>query len=152
MKILVTGVHGFVGGSVGRFATQQGYEVLGLARNSQPPANWRTGYTNIDVAYADAVLALRHFRRDAVVHCAGSASVQASFENLSDDFNSSAGSLNRMLEAVKRSSLRPVVIFPSSAAVYGNSAKLPIAESAPVSPISPYCFHKHAAEIVAQSY
>lgn len=152
MRVLVTGVHGFVGGSVGRFATSEGHEVLGLARSSQPPEAWRSGYLNIDVAWADVGPVLEQFRPDVIIHCAGSASVHASFEHPSDDFNASAGMLSRMLDAVTKSTLRPLVIFPSSAAVYGNSATLPIAESAPVVPISPYGFHKLAAEVVAQGY
>jgi UDP-glucose 4-epimerase len=44
------------------------------------------------------------------------------------------------------------VIFPSSAAVYGNPAMLPIREDEPCHPISPYGFHKLAAETVVDEY
>ncbi len=56
------------------------------------------------------------------------------------------------LEAVRRSGERPLVVFPSSAAVYGNPATLPVPETALVDPISPYGFHKAACEILAREY
>ena len=42
--------------------------------------------------------------------------------------------------------------LPSSAAVYGNPARVPVAEDTPLRPISPYGFHKVAAELMAEEY
>jgi UDP-glucose 4-epimerase len=56
------------------------------------------------------------------------------------------------LEGIRRSEVRPFLIFPSSAAVYGNPAQLPIREEEPCRPISPYGFHKLAAEQLVHEY
>jgi UDP-glucose 4-epimerase len=57
-----------------------------------------------------------------------------------------------VLESVRRSRRRPLLLFPSSAAVYGNPLTLPIAEQAAIAPISPYGFHKAACELLAREY
>jgi UDP-glucose 4-epimerase len=44
------------------------------------------------------------------------------------------------------------VIFPSSAAIYGNPPTLPVREDMPTEPISPYGFHKAACELLAREY
>jgi UDP-glucose 4-epimerase len=44
------------------------------------------------------------------------------------------------------------VLFPSSAAVYGQPEILPTAENGAVAPISPYGFHKAACELLALEY
>src|SRR5262249_52544890 len=56
------------------------------------------------------------------------------------------------LDSVRRSGLKPIVFFPSSAAVYGNPEKLPVTEDANLAPISPYGFHKAACELLATEY
>jgi UDP-glucose 4-epimerase len=43
-------------------------------------------------------------------------------------------------------------VYPSSAAVYGRAAVLPITEASPLDPISPYGVHKKIAEDLCRSY
>jgi nucleoside-diphosphate-sugar epimerase len=69
-----------------------------------------------------------------------------------DDLRAAAMTWANVLDGVRRSKLRPVVIFPSSAAVYGNPIGLPVAENSPTFPISPYGFHKLACELIAAEY
>jgi UDP-glucose 4-epimerase len=57
-----------------------------------------------------------------------------------------------LLDSVRASGRQPVVVFPSSAAVYGNPRELPVDESAPCAPLSPYGFHKQACELLAREY
>ena len=57
-----------------------------------------------------------------------------------------------MLESVRRSDKRPLVIIPSSAAVYGNPPELPVNEEGQIQPISPYGFHKAACEMLCREY
>jgi UDP-glucose 4-epimerase len=68
------------------------------------------------------------------------------------DYQASVGTWAALLEGVRRSSVRPLVFFPSSAAVYGNPVALPVAEDAPLQPVSPYGWHKLMAETLARSY
>lgn len=152
MKIFITGCGGFVGGSIGSFAASAGHEVLGVSRSKQVYWNRSCQHIQADVLNCDLAPIIQRFQPDLLVHAAGSASVAASFAEPAGDFHASIVTFANVLDGVRRSGCAPVVIFPSSAAVYGNPVILPIAENVHPEPISPYGFHKLACEILAQEY
>lgn len=152
MKILITGSNGFVGGGVGRFAARVGHEVLGIARASQAVAGWPGAYAQADALNSDLSGVMRDFAPDVVLHAAGTASVGASYQTPLDDLRAAVLTWANTLDAARRSGLRPLIFFPSSAAVYGNLAELPAREESPTLPISPYGFHKAACELLAREY
>jgi UDP-glucose 4-epimerase len=152
MKVLVTGARGFVGSSFGQYACAHGHEVLGVSRTSQAAPDWSGGYAWADAALSDLTPIINGFRPDLIVHCAGSASVSASLVSPLDDLRATVLTFANTLESIRRSDVRPLVIFPSSAAVYGNPRHLPVREDASCQPISPYGFHKLAAEQLAHEY
>jgi UDP-glucose 4-epimerase len=152
MRILVTGSNGFVGGSVGRYAARAGHEVLGVARASQPTPGWPGAYAQADALASDLAGTVAAFAPDVLLHAAGTASVGASLTAPLDDLRASVMTWANVLDAVRRSGARPLVLFPSSAAVYGDLAELPAREEAAPKPISPYGFHKTACELLAREY
>jgi UDP-glucose 4-epimerase len=135
-----------------RFAASAGHEVIGIARRSQPDAGWPGRHIQADVATADLAGVISQCKPDAVFHGAGTASVAASIASPLDDLRAAVMTLVNLLEGVRKLAVRPLVIFPSSAAVYGNPAKLPVAEDAPAAPISPYGYHKLSCEVIAKEY
>jgi nucleoside-diphosphate-sugar epimerase len=136
VKLLITGHSGFIGGSVGRYAERAGHTVRGAGRS-----------TTADLAHV-----IRHFGPDVLLNAAGTASVGASIENPLNDFHGSVQTCADVLDAVRQSGRKPIVVIPSSAAVYGNPAALPVAEDVSLQPISPYGFHKAACELLAREY
>ena len=152
MRLLITGSAGFVGGSVGRHAAAAGHDVVGVARRSQPEAGWVGQHVTADAATTDLAPVVAAADPDVVFHAAGSASVGNSVSAPLDDFRAAVVSWANLLDGIRRSGRRPLVVFPSSAAVYGNPTELPVVESAPVAPISPYGFHKAACELLAREY
>lgn len=152
MKILITGSRGFVGGTMGRTAAKSGHEVLGVSRATQPPTDWQGKYVTADVVSADLASTIRDFAPDAIFHAAGTASVSASFTAPLDDLRASLLSWANLLDNVRRSGAQPLILFPSSGAVYGQLKSLPVKEDASVQPISPYGFHKAACELLAREY
>ncbi|MGA9993823.1 MAG: NAD-dependent epimerase/dehydratase family protein, partial [Pyrinomonadaceae bacterium] len=128
------------------------HEVLGMGRASQASADWPGSYTQADVASSDLSGLVKEFAPDVVLHGAGTASVSASLSYPLDDLRAAALTWANTLDGVRRSGLRPLVLFPSSAAVYGNRTDLPIREEMHTHPISPYGFHKVACELLAQEY
>jgi nucleoside-diphosphate-sugar epimerase len=139
MRILITGISGFIGGSFGRYAAAQGHTVTGTGRSSLADPQDLAGL-------------IRDFSPDVFVQAAGSASVSASLDDPLHDFRGSVQTCAEFLDAVRRSGRDPLIIVPSSAAVYGNPASLPVSEAASLQPISPYGFHKAASELLAREY
>lgn len=149
MKILVTGASGFLANAVSRRARRDGHEVIGLSRgDGAGPATC----VRADLARAPVTEIVASVRPDLVVHAAGAASVGASVADPAGDFDASVVTWERLLDSVRRSGVRPRVVFPSSAAVYGEPDEHPTPESAPVRPISPYGFHKAMCESLADEY
>ncbi len=152
MKLLVTGCRGFLGNSIGQLVLRRGYDVLGIDRFPVPRSGWTGKYIQKDVARSDLSSIIRDFRPDFFFHAAGSASVDFSFVSPYADLEAGLATWARTLESIRDSKVRPVIIFPSSAAIYGNPITLPVREDAPVVPISPYGFHKAACELLAREY
>jgi UDP-glucose 4-epimerase len=153
MRVVISGAHGFIGGTLGRLGAQrERYELVGIGRRRDAPAGWPGEYTQADLEWADLSSWLERSAPDVVIHAAGPASVSASFADPQLDFRESVLTWTNLLDAVRGSNVRPLIVFLSSAAVYGNPATLPVGEEAPIRPISPYGFHKAAAELIAKGY
>ena len=152
MRMLVTGASGFVGTITAVEALRRGWTVLGCGRAEKGPSHlaclWQTWS---DDAHEMARV-IADFAPDVVFHAAGSASVAASFASPESDWAASGGTWTTVLEAVRLAELKPLIVFPSSAAVYGNPDQLPVPESDTLHPISPYGRHKVRCEELAREY
>lgn len=164
-KILVTGGAGFIGSHVCEALLRRGDEVLALdnfddfydpkrkRRNLQEAlASDRFRLVEGDIRDERVVETALTEDVDTVLHLAARAGVRPSIEQplLYQDVNV-RGTLI-LLEAVRRiPGCR--FIFGSSSSVYGNSAKVPFAETDRVdAPISPYAATKVAGELLCRTY
>lgn len=141
-----------MGGSVGRMGTRMGHEVLGVSRAAQPAPEWNGQHLTADVVSADLSQIIESFAPDVIFHAAGTASVGGSFAAPLDDLRASLLSWANLLDSVRRSGSNPLVLFPSSGAVYGRLTTFPVTEDAELQPISPYGFHKMACELLGREY
>jgi UDP-glucose 4-epimerase len=152
--VLVTGGFGFLGRAVARAYRGRGYRVVGLghARWTAPEASahgfdfWRTG----DVRLQE--LETLNERFDVVVHCAANSSVPYSLDHPLEAFQRTVQSTAELLEYLRRSGSKPLVIYPSSAAVYGATEDRPLCESDTPNPVSPYGHHKQMTEELLACY
>lgn len=149
--VIVTGASGFLGSLVCAEFKLSGYRVVGVGR--EPDVRGTCDQ------YLQAELPSRAFEHlvtsvqpSLIVHAAGPASVPASFLDPVQDFVGTTVVLASLLDAVRRNSPRSRVVVFSSAAVYGNPPSLPVTEEAPLEPVSPYGFHKLAAEGLLREY
>ena len=152
--VLITGAKGFLGKNVSLYFHEQGHKVIGLGHG-----NWKKNeYLNWGLSYwKNCSITLSNLRSyggspDIIVHCAGSGSVNDSFENPMESFNNSVGSLMAVLEFIRFSSTKIVLIYPSSAAVYGITSKKSIYESDQLNPYSTYGTYKLIGEELCKSY
>jgi UDP-glucose 4-epimerase len=150
MHWLITGANGFLGLSVADYLVQTGKSVIGLTRREPVPDWFRS------LEYPSSIDSLteviRSEKPDCVLHAAGAASVLDSWALPTQDFIDSVVLWQALLEAARRSELKPKLFFLSSAAVFGNPDHLPISEEALRKPISPYGFHKLLCEELAEEY
>ncbi len=145
-RLLVTGASGFLGSSLAARAEAQGWQVTRVVRTPAPGAHVA------DLTRDDLTELVASCAPHAVVHAAGSASVAASVSDPADGYARSVLTFRTVLESVRRAGTGSVVANLSSAAVYGQPERLPVGEGDPTRPLSPYGFHKLAAELLAAEY
>jgi UDP-glucose 4-epimerase len=87
-----------------------------------------------------------------IFHLAANPYIPPSVDNPPYDFHQNLYNTFSLLEALRTSANPPRLVNVSSAAVYGNPARLPIREGDPTVPISPYGVSKLAGERYAAVY
>lgn len=147
----VTGAQGFLGRSTARFLEASGFEVVRIARKPWPEgAPERSETVRLDGMGLEQVLA-RHGPPGLILHCAGNGSVGQSFADPVADRESAVSTTAALVALVKRHGLSATLIFPSSAAVYGERGPAPLAETLDARPLAPYGRHKLEAEDLLRS-
>jgi UDP-glucose 4-epimerase len=153
--ILVTGGAGFIGSHVVAALKKQGCSVSVLDDLSTGHRDYLPDdidFVQGDVADA-ALVASLVAKADKVIHLAAIASVVACEENRSRAHRTNAQGSQNILQAAAQAPHQPRVIYASSAAIYGDAAQLPIAETTTPNPLSIYGADKHFAECeAAHSY
>ena len=89
---------------------------------------------------------------EVCINCSGAASVSNSILRPAHDYELNVFNVARILEAIRQHNATCKFINISSAAVYGDPKILPITESSPIKPLSPYGFHKAMAEKLCEEY
>ena len=152
--VLVTGAYGFIGRHVARVLAGQGLTVVGLGHGVWSRDQWRkwgiAEWHATDVTLDNLVT--HAGLPDAVIHCAGSATVGFSATHPHQDYQRTVSTTAAVLEFARLYAKDAAVVLPSSAAVYGYVQRLPIAETETPSPASPYGVHKHMAEQLCVTY
>lgn len=161
MKVMVTGVAGFIGSHVTEALIARGDEVVGVdnfdpfypravkERNLQG-LQGRTGFRLVEANVARDPLPLEGV--DLVLHLAAKPGVRPSLEDPAAYMDANVTGTARVFDAARRAGVMRVV-FGSSSSVYGNATPAPFAEdAAAVSPISPYAASKRAGELLAHAF
>ncbi len=151
MKVVVTGAAGYIGSVVTERLLDHGHQVLALdsLRHGHraavhPGATFLEGDL-LDRTWLKAQLADAHC--DAVVHLAAEALIDESIRDPGRFFDVNVtGGLN-LLDAMTSADVRRLV-FSSTAAVYGEPDRVPIAEDAARNPVNAYGESKLAFERV----
>lgn len=162
MRLLVTGVTGFVGRHLVALLHQHrpDVEVWGVWRwrsfadeDVSPLSGVRLLYANL-LDPPSLVRALRACQPDAVVHLAASSSVARSWETPTEMLQANLLGTVHLLEAIRQVELEGPVVLAGSAEAYGlvEPSELPITESQPFRPVSPYAVSKAAVDLLGFQY
>jgi UDP-glucose 4-epimerase len=161
LKYLVTGGAGFIGSHIARALLDQGSAVRILD-------NFSTGRReNVDELrrqfHGKQLEILEGDVRDAarvkeavhgvevIFHEAAFVSVPQSMDEPQACFDVNIMGTSLLFDTARKAGVRRAVIA-SSAAVYGESAALPLAEETPLQPMSPYALSKRVDEMYAELF
>jgi len=158
MRVLVTGVSGFVGGHLAEHLAAAGDLVVGLSASGQWPAGLAHLARQVRIercdlsAVAAAELAELVTRKapEAIYHLAAQANPQASLGDPLGTWALNLGGALNLLEAVKASGVKARVVLVGSGVCYGNPGPehLPVSEDCPLRPNNPYAASKAAADLL----
>ncbi len=158
--MLITGITGFVGSHMAEFALAQGAEVFGSCR-------WRSNAENIDHLRSRITLIESDLRDMSstralveradptyVVHLAAQSFVGASWQSPAETLSTNITSQLNLLEAIRGLRLRPRFLTVGSSEEYGlvHEDELPIRESNPLRPLSPYAVSKVTQDLLGYQY
>ena len=146
MKILVIGSFGFIGSSI-KLALSENHEVHGADIINESQKNY-TSVKNPELL----INLIKENKYDLIINSSGSANVQFSFDSPFEDYDLNVNNVFLHLNSIKKYAPKTKYLLLSSAAVYGNPNVFPICETNVIAPISPYGYHKLAAENLCKEF
>lgn len=166
MRLVVTGVAGFIGMHTAQRLLQMGHEVTGvdnlndyydpqlkLDRLAQIEGQPGFRFEQLDIADTAAFHGLvGEVRPQRLVHLAAQAGVRHSIDHPMDYVTANLVGFMNVLEACRQHSVEHLV-YASSSSVYGNNSAIPFSEHHAVDhPLSIYAASKRANELMAHVY
>ena len=161
MRVLITGITGFVGSHMAEFALAQGAEVFGACR-------WRSNTENIEPLRSRLHLVEADLRDqssvqemleaaapDCIFHLAGQSQVMNSWHAPVETLETNIIGQVRLLEAIRhRGGHFPKVLVVGSSEEYGlvQEQELPVTEEQQLRPLSPYAVSKVAQDLLGHQY
>lgn len=161
MDILVTGGAGFIGSHVleklQKVSEQSAEKIKVVVLDDLSNGSREHVPSGMELVVGDVrnrnvvedVFSRHYF--SAVIHLAAQTMVPVSVENPLLDCQVNLGGILRILEACRKWQV-PHVLFSSSAAVYGDNLHIPLKESEPLCPMSPYGITKMTTEQYMRVY
>lgn len=162
-RVLITGISGSGGSYLAEYILENHpqVQVHGTARNLiTVPKNLEKSHRKLTIHECDlndfsAILTvLKSVKPDVIFHLASNANVRASFINPLSILDNNIGSTSNLLEAIRASEIDPVIQLCSTSEVYGqvDPKDVPIKESCPLNPASPYAVSKTTQDLLGAVY
>jgi GDP-4-dehydro-6-deoxy-D-mannose reductase len=161
MRVLITGVTGFVGPYLANeLAAEPEFELFGMALDAAAAESAGTLPATLETFTGDITddgsirAVLEAARPDVVFHLAGASSGAAAWRRPIACYEVNALGTLRLLEGVRQLGLRTTTVVASSGEVYGSAddEAHPLTEDSPLRPLSPYAASKASQDLVAAQY
>src|SRR5436853_1034517 len=151
MTVLVTGGAGYIGSHTVHALVDAGERVVvldnlstGFATGLPAPMLPIVGDVGDQALVAELI---EDHEVEAIIHFAGSTLVPDSMKNPLGYYGNNTANSRTLIECAVQGGVRHF-IFSSTAAVYGNPARVPVTEDDTLSPMSPYGSSKLMTEIM----
>ena len=161
-KVLITGIAGSGGSYLAEYIAKNHpeIEIHGLAYsrstrlNLEPLGKKITRHEADLMDFGSVFSVLDKLKPDAIFHLAAFANVLASFYTPNTFLSNNILGTSNLFEAVRAAHLDPIIQLCSTSEVYGqvDSMDVPIKETAPLKPASPYAVSKVAQDLLGWSY
>lgn len=139
-KILVVGGAGYIGSHVNKALNAAGYKTIvfdNLSAGHRRLVRWGEFFKGDLNNPADLARCFKKYHFDAVMHFAAFTAVGESVANPAKYYRNNVVCTLNLLDAMRAAGTKHM-IFSSTAATYGEPIKIPITESHPQNPVSPY--------------
>ena len=155
MKTVITGGCGYIGSHIARASKLQNpkNEVYIIDRErKEHTLNDVNGYLHSDFAGRSSLMWISELEPDVVIHCAADTLVGESVTDPAKYYDNNISKTVTLMTHLKDLKRRPLVLFSSSASVYGNPGDRAVVETDLKLPISPYGVSKHVVERLLGDY
>lgn len=146
---MVTGGAGFIGSHLTDLLLEEGHDVTvvdNLSRGTH--INPRATFVQADVKDLD----LEPHKPEVIFHLAAQIDVRASVEDPIRDAEENILATIHLAQQAVTHGTRKIVHTSSGGAIYGTPTALPVDETVPVDPHSPYAASKYAGEVYLNTY
>jgi len=153
LRVLVTGVYGFIGSHFARLMSKSGYKVIGFGRDSHQKNKVRLCSAHIDIVHGDLAGDISGLVEDVdiVVNFAAKTFVDHSIKDPESFVRSNIIGTYNLLEQCRL--YKPALYIQiSTDEVYGSILDGAYYEDAPLNPTNPYAATKAAGDMLALSY
>lgn len=152
--VLITGGAGYIGSHIAWLLMQHGHKVVIVDNFCQQQRCYLTGSTIIEADFGNKLILDEIFNKytiNAVIHCAAYTQVSASIHDPLHYYENNLFKTGTLLASMLEHGIKRMV-FSSSCAVYGLPVTIPMAETHPCNPVSPYGATKMIVERMLQDY
>ncbi len=159
-KALITGIAGFVGSHMAELLLSKGFEVYGLSRPRSKMDHIESIQSKLHLEDADLLdshslyTSINKIKPDYIFHLAAQSFVPTSWGSPAVTLEVNIVGSANVFEAVRQVGIDPVIQIACSSEEYGlvHADEVPIKETNPLRPLSPYAVSKLAMDYLGYQY